>query len=232
MCRRFPGKTKGNIQRRLRCYGYGVPDLRRAAYSSETAATIWFEGALTPYRLDGSDIKSNEMHVHELPWPVEALQSLGAEAIRMRVTLSYLIEPSPGRCGWTRRHRYASHGLRFDLQRKTETLEAFLARISDTATDEGPVEEPLGAALPWLIGQQGRSQGSLHSDMWEGTAAELASCRSLAVYPVTGWWRERKHLKRWGQRARYSLIVTLESESSDIYTPIANMVGVPVAIAT
>lgn len=230
MCRRFPGKTKGNIQQRLRCYGYGVPDLRRAAYSSENAATLWFEGALTPYRIEGSSIKSNEMHVHELPWPVEVLQGLGAETIRMRVTLSYFVEPSPGRCGWTRRHRYASHGLRFDLQRKTETLDAFLGRISDTAADEGPVDEPLGAALPWLVGQHGRSQGSIHSDMWEGTAAELAGCRSLAVFPVTGWWRERKHLDRWGQRARYSLIVTLESESSDIYTPIANVVGIPIAI--
>ena len=49
--------------------------------------------------------------------------------VRMRVTLSYFIEPSPTRRGWRRRYRYASHQLRFELQGATETNEEFRKRL-------------------------------------------------------------------------------------------------------
>jgi hypothetical protein len=71
-----------------------------------------------------------------------------------------------------------------------------------------------------------RSRGSIHSDYWRGTAVALAEKGHIAVFPVSGWWRERKHLKRWDRKARYSLIVTIKtpSEEIDIYTPVANLV--------
>jgi hypothetical protein len=48
---------------------------------------------------------------------------------------------------------------------------------------------------------------------------------------VTGWWKERPHLNRWNRQARYSLIVNIETDSTevDLYTPIAAQIGVPVA---
>ena len=49
----------------------------------------------------------------------------------MRVTLSFFVEPSPGRRGWTRKHRYQSHGLLFEVKRPTETTADLLKRISD-----------------------------------------------------------------------------------------------------
>jgi hypothetical protein len=63
---------------------------------------------------------------------------------------------------------------------------------------------------------------SLHSDWWTGNAADLATCNLIAVYPVTGWWRERPHLGRFERAARYSLIVTIEAPEIevDLYTPI------------
>ncbi len=229
MLRRFPGSSRSVVQERLRCYGYGVPDLSRAAYSAENVATLLFEGKIQPFRLDGSEVKSNEMHVHTLPWPIEVLQQLGHETVRMRVTLSYFIEPSPGRRGWTRRHRYASHGLRFDLKRATETPDQFLRRLSDSIPEGGDDVVLTGSATqPWVVGPDGRTQGSIHCDWWEGTAAELASAGQLAVYPVTGWWRERRYLNRWGSKARYSLIVTLETDRTDValYTAIVNQATV------
>ncbi len=36
------------------------------------------------------------MRLHRLPWPKEVLEQLGGLEVRMRVTLSYFIEPSPG----------------------------------------------------------------------------------------------------------------------------------------
>jgi len=228
MCNRFQGSAKAVIQQRLRCYGYGLPDLNRALYSAENAATMLFEGELWPYKLDGAEVKSNEMHIHALPWPIEALEALADETIRMRVTLSYFVEPSPGRRGWTRRHRYASHGLRFDVKRPTETVDQFRQRISDTASEEDE-ESPQATteSQPWVIGGRGRSQGSVHSDWWEGTAADLAACGCLAVYPVTGWWRERRNLNRWNSKARYSLIVTLDTDAVvELYTAIVNQATV------
>jgi len=77
--------------------------------------------------------------------------------------------------------------------------------------------------------------GSVHSDRWKGTAAELANCNMIAVYPIVGWWRERHHLNRWNKRARYALIVTIQtpSEEIDIYTPVATEIEavVPVEIS-
>lgn len=229
MSHRFPSTSRTEVHKRLRCYGYGVPNLQRAMWSAENAATLIFEGEVQPYAKVDSKVRSNEMHLHQLPWPVQLLQELGEVDIRMRVTLSYFIEPSPGRIGWTRKHRYQSHGLRFDVIRPTEGVEAFRQRISSAEWD-GPESRPdnVGETRNWAVGEQGRTRGSIHSDWWTGTASELASCGHIAVYPVTGWWRERPHLERHSKKARYSLIVSIESpgQEVDLYTPIAAQVSV------
>ena len=90
MCERFNGNSKTIVQQRLRCYGYGVPDLQRALYSAENVATLLFEGQIQPYKLDGSDVKTNQMHIHELPWPQQVLEDLGDAAVRIAVTLLVL----------------------------------------------------------------------------------------------------------------------------------------------
>jgi hypothetical protein len=172
------------------------------------------------------------MHLHQLPWPQEVLESLGETEVRMRITLSYFIEPSPGRRGWKRKHRYQSHGLRFDVKRPTETIQEFQKRISKADwADDDQVEQGTDER-EWELGDHFRRKGSLHSDTWIGTAADLASSGVLAVFPVTGWWKERKHLNCWEKKARYSLIVSIETHSSevDLYTPIAAQIGVATQI--
>jgi hypothetical protein len=149
----------------------------------------------------------------------------------MRVTLSYFIEPSPGRRGWTNKHRYQSHGLRFEVKHPLQTDRAFHKTISRAAWEEG--EESVATLRDdrnWELGHQLRRKGSIHSDTWTGTAAKLAECGVIAVFPVTGWWKERPHLERWNRRARYSLVVTIETPQVDVdlYTPIATQIGVPV----
>lgn len=217
---------------RLRCYGFGIPDLRKALWSASNAATLIVQGGLQPFDKDRRGTKTKDMHLHQLPWPTSVLHDLGEQEVRMRITLSYFIEPSPGRRGWTRRHRYQSHGLRFDVKRPLETNESFHKRISKAAWDDEEDRVEQGSDdRNWDLGDHLRRKGSLHSDSWRGTAAELASCGVVAVFPVTGWWRERHHLNRWNRQARYSLIVSIETESTeiDLYTPIATQIGVPVA---
>jgi hypothetical protein len=91
----------------LRCFGFGVPNLERAIWSAGNALTLVVQDELRPFERD----KSNEMRLHTLPWPKQALLDLGDIEVELRVTLSYFIEPNPARRGWERRHRCASHGL-------------------------------------------------------------------------------------------------------------------------
>ena len=163
------------------------------------------------------------MHLHRLPWPVEVLEELGEQAVRLRITLSYFIEPSPARRGPG--YRYQSHGLRFDVKRPAEGHAEFLARLSKDAWED-PSVRPRSEHDPrrWLLGKNLRAHGSIHADAWEGTATDLASSGLIAVYPVTGWWRERPHLERFDCEARYALIVSLETEktllSANLYAAI------------
>ena len=174
-------------------------------------------------------IKTKDMRLHRLPWPKQVLEQLGGEIVRLRVTLSYFIEPSPGRRGWTRKHRYQSHGLRFDIKRPTDTNDEFLDRITKPVGDEEE-RSVISAAddRSWAVGPYLRCKGSVHSDVWTGTAAQLALTETIAVYPVTGWWKERPNLGQWTRSARYSLIISLETDAvqADLYTPIASQVSV------
>jgi hypothetical protein len=228
MLKRFPGctKTKALALECLRCYGYGVPDLQRALHSAQNAVTMVYEGELQPFREEGGAIKTNHMHVHELPWPLEVLQELGDEEVTMRVTLSYFIEPSPNNVGWGVNHRYASHGLRFDVIRPLESPASFKRRISKAFWVDGKrPTDSVKETRNWTVGDDNRTLGSLHSDWWTGTAATLARCGKIIVYPVIGWWRERKHLGRYDQPARYSLVVSMKSRKRgiDLNTPITSM---------
>jgi hypothetical protein len=214
----------------LRRYGYGVPRLDHAVLSSLNDATIVSEELLRPLRLDGSVVKSHNMNLHQLPWPTEQLEELGVTQVQLRVTLSYFIEPNPGERGWHGRYRYPSHSLRFALKRGLETLPQFRKRINRAVTleEEGIAAVPTPEEDNWYLGKI-RDVGSLHSDIWIGSAAELTRRDALAVYPIGGWWKEKPQLERYNREVRYSLCISLRAlESQDIYTPIATALGVPI----
>jgi hypothetical protein len=56
----------------------------------------------------------------------------------------------------------------------------------------------------------------------------------IAVYPVSGWWRYRAHLKRYDSEARYSLVVSIltDDQEAQLYTEIANLISVETEIGT
>jgi len=230
----FPDSSKANIRARLRCYGYGVPNEARAFWTVDNAVTLIAQETLTPFQKVGSDCKTKECHIHALPWPTEVLESLGNEEITVRVTLSYFIEPSPARRGWTKKFRYASHGLRFAVRGPTESDNAFLKRITKSGWTEGEISRestrPDTAELQnWLVGYNNRARGSIHADQWTGPAVEIARAGKIAIYPVTGWWRERPHLGSVDKQTRYSLVVTISTpeERIDLLTPIRTVISVP-----
>lgn len=114
--------TQAQKMAMLRRYGWGVPDLGRALMSASNDATLMVEDALLPFRKDGSNVKTRDMNLHRLPWPRDELLVLGDQDVELRITLSYFIEPNPGERGWTRRHRYASHALRFAVKRSLKVF--------------------------------------------------------------------------------------------------------------
>ena len=215
----------------IRRYGYGVPDLARAIRSLSNDVTMIIEGNVQPYDASGGPIKTKDMVLHDLPWPVEVLEALGQAMVQMKVTLSYFIEPNPGERGWTQRHRYSSHGLRFAVKRSEENLEDFRRRINRAAREEEERVSAAGEDSGWIFGPKLRNRGSLHSDVWEGTAADLAARHALAVYPTGGWWREKPALLRADRQVRYALVVSLRAAMEvDLYTPIETAVGIPVEV--
>ncbi len=188
------------------------------------------EDTLLPFRRDGSAVKTRNMNLHRLPWPRTELLALGRQDVELRITLSYFIEPNPGERGWTRRHRYASHGLRFAFKRSLETHDQFRQRINRAVEAEEAGRALSAGGDDWVLGPTVRDRGSLHSDIWRGSAAELASRDAVGVFPISGWWKENPGLQRWDRPARYALILSIRAPDSevDLYTAIANMIGVEI----
>jgi hypothetical protein len=211
----------------LRRYGYGVPSLEKALWSAKNDLTMIVEDGFQPFQKkeNQSNVTTKDMNLHTLPWPKKELESLGERDVEMRVTLSYFIESNPGERGWVRRYSYPSYGLRFATKDATETLPDFKKRITKNAHEEGDTvsfKEDKG----WFLGTELRNRGSLHSDIWTGTAADLAAKDAIGVYPVGGWWKDRPVHNRWGDQIRYALIVSIRvmGEGADIYTPVATLV--------
>lgn len=223
----------------LRTVGHGVPDLERARYSANHALTLIAQDHLQPFiknagATESTDPKLNEMQLYQLPWPIEVLQQLPPDLeVKLKVTLSYFIEPNPGRRGYRKRYSYQSHGLRFEVIRPGQRLANFRAYINQKANEEtDDYNGPEGDNDGWLLGNQIRTRGSLHSDTWIGSAADLSDMHTIAVYPVGGWWKYRTGKDRWQNDVRYSLIVSIDvpDENIDIYSVIENMIKVEVEV--
>jgi len=229
--------SKTEYGKLLRICGYGVPNLSKALACASNSLTLIAEAEIQPYKKkdDNSGYATNDMHLYQLPWPREILLSMGAVPVKLRITLSYFIEPGPGEVGWKDKYRYASYGLRFALNSPGEGEDEFMKRLNKAVRDDEEDKPNTDSGSDrWLIGSNSRDTGSVQSDIWiNGTAAEIANCNLVGVYPLIGWWRTRSWLQRWDRKTRYSLIVSLHTpdETIDIYTPVAIQVGIPVEIS-
>jgi hypothetical protein len=230
--------SKADCVTLARHFGYGVPRLDRALASAQNDLALIAQAHIAPYKrmrkpnaeghlvLEGPTF--NEIHYYELPWPTQALERFDGR-VRLKVTLSYFIEPSPGRTAPVTPSLYQSFGLRFDLKRKRETQDAFRKRVN--RLERG--KEKRTSADPdsgWMFGTKSVAAGSLHCDVWEGPAIDLAARNGVAVYPVGGWWRYRPHLNRHDSRARYALIISISAvdDEIDLYSEVQSKIAIAI----
>lgn len=217
--------TKKNV---IMAYcGYGVPKEQIAEMSEDKVATFIFENTITPYKEGKNDNVYKEMHFYDLPWPKDVLMAMASENVKLRITLSYYIEPSPTQKGVYNKYRYQSAGLEFDVKNIHETREQFIARHNSKQKVEN---KSTNDSARWYIGKKLRSRGTVQSDWFECSAADLATCNEIAVFPTNGWWRYRK-LANVGNSIKYSLVVSITTSETPIYDTIASELKQEVATA-
>lgn len=216
---------EGDRKPLIRSVGYGVPNFDKAAYSSKNSLTLIAQNYLKPFKLEGSQVKTNEYHMYELPWPTSVLEeSLYDKNVKITVTLSYFIEPNPGARQYANNFSYHSHSLDFKMIKPLEPMKTFERRISAAAEDLEEGESTKDEE--WVIKERVRSKGSIKKDFISTTGAQLAQRNKIAIYPKGGWYKTRKKLEQYDAEIRYSLIVSIESDEVDvdIYSPVELMV--------
>lgn len=230
MLRRLPARpTRGDYGQFLQRYGFGVPDRMRALASLDNAMTMIIQDELQVYRRGLSNsIALGEMKWHQLPWPVDVLEELGADEVRLRVTLSYFVEPNPTRSTCQQSNRYSSAKLRFVLKGINDDDEEAIARVNTLARGKDYKAGEHDEDDRFEIGPGNARRGSLHHDVWTGPASDLLHKGGIGVIPVKGWWGDRKHGERWLRKMPYSLVMSIETVDVDadaqIYQEVAAIV--------
>jgi hypothetical protein len=227
-------KRNKDYEQLIRVCGFGVPNLQIALECMRNSLTLISQKDIQPFKKEGYDYVTKDMHLYKLPWPEEILEELGEKKIFLRVTLSYFIEPNPIERGYKKNYTYASYGLRFDLKKSGVSENEFHKSINKQERKEGEKPDPSKLSKGWILGEKLRNRGSIHSDIWEGSAIDLVDSNIIGIYPTKGWWSERPQNGRWNKKARYSLIVSLHTEETgiDIYTPVFNQVKIKTKIPT
>ena len=222
--------SKAAKQAILREVGYGVPDLQRAINSALNDVTLIAEAPIQPFvKGDNGGPVFNEMHFYDLPWPKAALEKIENGIVTKKVTLSYFVEPNlSGRAG-TRPETYRSFGLRFAIKKRSDTKEQFKRRVSGQQEKDTPGPQREGDY--WLLGSNAVQAGSLHCDLWRGRAIDLALHDAIGVYPVTGWWKTHPGQKRFNDKGRYSLVISISAPGHDVdmHSEISTLVAAKVA---
>jgi Subtilase family len=224
----------------LRNFGYGVPRLDRALFSARNDLALVAQATIRPFKRERRpdvhgnavlrDPTFNHIHYYRLPWPQSVLEALGERQVRLKVVLSYFVEPSPGDIAPVTPSRYQSYGLRFELKRRTDTSETFHKRINKLERVSGETLPAAETDSRWRFGSKHIAAGSLHSDVWVGRAADLATRNELAIFPVAGWWKYRTALKKYDNEGRYGLVISISSDdqSIDLYTEVEQSMNVTI----
>jgi hypothetical protein len=208
---------KSDMSMLTRMVGFGVPNLEKATRTASNSLSMVIQDKLQPFfKPKGKPPVTNDMHLHDLPWPKDALQALGNVNVELTITLSYFIEPNPSSRNILNKYSYASHQLRFDVKRSLETSSDFQKRINKASRSSKNDKPDKTDDSNWCFGKDNRHRGSIHKDIWKGSAAELAERGQIGIYPASGWWKTRTSHERWDSEARYALVISLSVPEVDV----------------
>lgn len=237
-----PNAGKRAYKELFQRYGYGVPSISRARRSASNAFTLIIQDELTPYRYDPKRKYTglNQLKLFKLPWPTQALRKMGSASVNVRVALSTFPEPNPSEPSRGRKLAYASHHLRFKLQRPNEKPAQFMARLNALNEDDLADLDSLSIRSTdddgWLFGTQQRDVGSLHIDELDirvSQASDIARRSHIAVFPVGGWWKTQSRFNPSQKTVRFSLIVEMQTAADvDLYTEVQSEIDIMTKTST
>lgn len=226
----LPQPNSSGYLKLARMCGHGEASLQRALLCMSNSLTLVHEGELTPYGIkNGKDVTYNEMVYHDLPWPKSALEALGEATVELKVTLSYFVEPNPSAIeGLESSYSYPSYSLKFSVRKSTDTREDHLKKVNKAIRDEDNSSVKNKKQYDgWQLGKNA-FVGSVHSDIWEGSASDLASMGGIAIIPSSGWWKTRKSHMRYNDKARYSLVISIRTKDVqndvNLYAEVENQI--------
>ena len=210
----------------LHVCGYGIPCESKAIMSEDSYVTFISQQVIHPFKkTSGHKCRLYGMHIYDLPWPKKLLEEMGNAEVTLKITLSFYIQPAPGKKTKLIKYLYPSTVLRFDVNNPEETKEEFISRVSHIS-QEG-VDKTTNDSTRWNIGIHNRNNGSIISDSITDFAIKLASCNYIAIYPASGWLKNRQYKEEYNN-IQYSLVVSLETPGVDVYSAIP--ITVPVEI--
>lgn len=225
-----------NVKTILHSCGYGVPNEQKAIVSSDSRVTFIAEDTIKPFVLGaGNKLKFGKMNLYQMPWPKDLLAGMDEQSVRLKITLSYYIKPSPGLRSQLNKYSFQSIRLKFDVCGAHESRREFenrIKRLTEEGEERGPRDPDL--ANRWLIGITNRNQGSIISDSFVTTGAAMAGCDTIAIYPSGGWFKNKP--ENLDMEIPYSLVVTLESPEEEVQlyneveTAIAHRVQVEIPV--
>lgn len=223
--------SKGAFDRTiLRTYGWGVPHETHLLNSEASDVTMVVQDRLKPF--DGqSDPRLGDVKFYKLPWSKDIIEQLGRSPVELRVTLSYFVEPNPGKRGVAHHSTYPSHGLQFLIKSGAQSSDEFRSDIAESDNDDDRSGAKMfSAGSGWVSGSKNRDRGSLRSDIWCGAAYKLLDVDEIAVVPLTGWWKLHRRTDRCALEVPYSLMITLRTLGAgvDLYTNISNTLGLEI----
>jgi hypothetical protein len=225
----------------IRQFGFGVPNRERALASVANDIALVAEAEIKPFRrlrtrnaeTGDETVRTvlNEAHYYALPWPRGILEDHFGAQVSLKVALSWFVEPNPGAMGSRYPNVYRSYGLSWDLQRTGESEEVFLAR-TNAAEHQGDDDGPNDTG--WMLGRKNSRAGSLLCDVWTGDVASLLDRRMICVRPLEGWWKTRTKDKRYNDKGRYALVVSLSAPTLpvDVHAALAAEIDALIAAMT